>query len=112
MGEPCRSVAQAVLGAVDPDGALLRCGLLAGHEGEHRFEMRWRDPDDLGARDAIARMLDSRRADPEFMRRIQDRIVQDQEILRRIAENEGPSCCCNQVTVRLTICPVHPEVSR
>lgn len=64
---PCPSTARAVLGAVDPDGALLRCGMVAGHVGDHEFKMTWGDPDPTVARvqtDEIAAYLASRRDDP------------------------------------------------
>ena len=40
--------------------------------------------DPLGVPDAIRAHLESRRADPEFRRRIRDRIEADREILRRL----------------------------
>lgn len=46
---PCPSTARAVLAAVDPNGAWLRCNLLAGHSGDHDFHMTWRDT--VGAAD-------------------------------------------------------------
>ena len=39
----CPSTALAVLGAVDPKGSELRCGLLEFHPGLHHFEMSWSD---------------------------------------------------------------------
>jgi hypothetical protein len=39
--EPCGSTARAVLGAVDPEGAWLYCGLLRNHAGPHIFHMEW-----------------------------------------------------------------------
>lgn len=87
---PCQSVARAILGAVDaPDGVLLRCGLLAGHDGRHRFEMSWSDPV-AEVPDNLAAYLNSRRLDPEFQRRIRERMTKDAEILRRLAEDDGP----------------------
>ena len=83
----CPSTAHAVLSVVDPDGALLRCGLLSGHHGPHRFEITWTDPDPRQAvSDEIARHLRSRRQDPDFRDRIQHRIVKDGQILDRLRD--------------------------
>lgn len=40
---PCPSTNVAILGALEPNGARLRCGLLEGHDGRHRFVMEWAD---------------------------------------------------------------------
>lgn len=40
---PCPSTAVAVLGVVG-DPAIVRCGLLADHDGEHWWSIRWTDP--------------------------------------------------------------------
>jgi hypothetical protein len=38
---PCQSNTVAVLGALEPSGARLRCGLLEGHQGAHCFTIEW-----------------------------------------------------------------------
>lgn len=42
--EPCPSVQRATLGAVDPDGVLIRCGMTKGHSGDHEFRITWSGP--------------------------------------------------------------------
>ena len=37
----CPSTGLAVLGAVDPAGAWVRCGRRKGHDGPHRFFVEW-----------------------------------------------------------------------
>jgi hypothetical protein len=39
--ETCPSRALALLAAVDPGGAWLRCGLSNGHSGDHKFHLTW-----------------------------------------------------------------------
>lgn len=39
---PCLSTEVATLGALEPNGSRLRCGLLDGHDGPHRFGITWR----------------------------------------------------------------------
>lgn len=87
----CLSVARAALGAVDPDGAMLRCGLAAGHKGQHKFEMSWRDHPRADIADEITHLLGSKREDPNFRQRLRDRIAQDAELLRRLGENGADS---------------------
>ncbi len=41
---PCLSTEVAILGVLEPSGARLRCGLLDGHQGAHRFIMEWGSP--------------------------------------------------------------------
>lgn len=95
--QPCRSVARAILGAVDaPDGVLLKCGRENGHEPPHRFLMEWADPPPMSERsglvtDEIAAYLANYREDPGFRTRLAERIERDREILRRLAEGEGPA---------------------
>lgn len=55
---------------------------------------------------AIAQHLTERKADPEFQKRLRDRIEHDQQILIRLTTE----CICDRPpTARLTICPAHPE---
>lgn len=91
---PCPGVARAILGAVDaPDGVLLRCGLARGHDGLHRFLMEWSDPMPGGqmiVADEIEGYLARQRLDPNFRRRIAERIEKDAKILKRLAKDDGP----------------------
>ena len=79
----CPSIAKAVLGAMSPDGAWLRCGGIAGHEGDHQFRMDWHDGVGLQAD------LDAARADMEFMARLKRRIAEDRVVLQRLTAAES-----------------------
>lgn len=41
--EPCVSIGMASLGVVGEMHARLRCGLLDGHSGPHRYALEWTD---------------------------------------------------------------------
>jgi Arc/MetJ-type ribon-helix-helix transcriptional regulator len=56
-------------------------------------------------RTAIAEYLTKRKGEAEFARRLSLRIDQDRRILERLAVQ----CCCDQITARLVVCPVHPD---
>ena len=89
---PCSSTIRVILGSPDPGGAMVRCGLTSGHEGDHEHSVRWSDialETEQTIRDHIARYLASRRDDPDFMRRLRERIEQDRHILDRLAEDDA-----------------------
>lgn len=115
---PCTATVRAYLSAPDPEGVLLRCGRESGHAGDHEFRITWSDvaaDSEKTIRDAIGRYLASRRNDPEFMRRLRERIEQDRDILDRLADPPSSveqravaaGCCCGQISARLIVCPVH-----
>lgn len=64
---PCRAKTIAYLG-FGGDGQLIPCGLLAGHEGPHRYHVEWwgEDPEPyMSLRDRMERAMRPRRRGTE-----------------------------------------------